>query len=59
MRLLHRRLDAAPRHREFAVALVGPARAADAGRPPGRLRGFFAHTGALDEPYARLSAPPR
>jgi uncharacterized protein (DUF2236 family) len=38
---------------------VRPSRAAHAGGASGRLRGFFAHTGALDEPYKRLARTAR
>jgi uncharacterized protein (DUF2236 family) len=41
-------------HREFAVALSGPRALLMQAAHPVAFEGFFAHTGALDEPYARL-----
>ncbi len=41
-------------HREFAVALSGPRALLMQGAHRVAFEGFFAHTGALDEPYKRL-----
>ena len=41
-------------HREFAVALSGPRALLMQAAHPVSFEGFFAHTGALDEPYERL-----
>jgi uncharacterized protein (DUF2236 family) len=41
-------------HREFAVALSGPRALLMQAAHPVAFEGFFAHTGALDEPYERL-----
>lgn len=41
-------------HREFAVALSGPRALLMQATHPVAFAGFFAHTGALDEPYERL-----
>jgi uncharacterized protein (DUF2236 family) len=42
-------------HREWAVALSGPRALLMQAAHPVAFEGFFAHTGALDEPYERLS----
>jgi uncharacterized protein (DUF2236 family) len=42
-------------HREFAVALSGPRALLMQAAHPVAFEGFFAHTGALDEPYERLA----
>lgn len=42
-------------HREAAVALSGPRALLMQAAHPVAFAGFFAHTGALDEPYQRLS----
>jgi uncharacterized protein (DUF2236 family) len=42
-------------HREFAVALSGPRALLMQAAHPIAFEGFFAHTGALDEPYERLA----
>ncbi|HVF78601.1 MAG TPA: oxygenase MpaB family protein [Solirubrobacteraceae bacterium] len=42
-------------HREFAVALSGPRALLMQAAHPVAFEGFFAHTGALDEPYRRLA----
>lgn len=42
-------------HRENAVALSGPRALLMQATHPVAFAGFFAHTGALDEPYERLS----
>jgi uncharacterized protein (DUF2236 family) len=42
-------------HRENAVALSGPRALLMQAAHPVAFAGFFAHTGALDEPYERLS----
>jgi uncharacterized protein (DUF2236 family) len=42
-------------HREFAVALSGPRTLLMQAAHPVAFEGFFAHTGALDEPYERLA----
>src|SRR4051812_26002442 len=42
-------------HREKAVALAGPRTLLMQAAHPVAFAGFFAHTGALDEPYERLS----
>jgi uncharacterized protein (DUF2236 family) len=42
-------------HREKAVALSGPRALLMQAAHPVAFAGFFAHTGALDEPYERLS----
>ena len=41
-------------HREFAVALSGPRALLMQASHPVAFEGFFAHSGALDEPYERL-----
>jgi len=41
-------------HREFAVALSGPRALLMQAAHPVAFEGFFAHSGALDEPYERL-----
>src|SRR5919107_1543197 len=41
-------------HREMAVALSGPRALLMQATHPVAFEGFFAHTGALDQPYARL-----
>ena len=41
-------------HREVAVALSGPRALLMQAAHPVAFEGFFAHTGALDEPYERL-----
>src|SRR3954466_7176387 len=41
-------------HREFVVGLAGPRTLLLQATHPVAFAGFFAHTGALDEPYARL-----
>ena len=40
--------------RESAVALAGPRTLLMQAAHPVAFAGFFAHTGALDDPYARL-----
>ena len=42
-------------HRENAVALAGPRALLMQATHPVAFAGFFAHTGALDEPYERLN----
>ncbi len=42
-------------HREWAVALSGPRALLMQATHPVAIAGFFAHTGALDEPYERLN----
>src|SRR4051794_9177701 len=42
-------------HRESAVALSGPRALLMQATHPVAYAGFFAHTGALDEPYERLA----
>ena len=42
-------------HREYAVALSGPRALLMQAAHPVAFEGFFAHTGALDEPYERLA----
>jgi len=42
-------------HREFVVGLAGPRTLLLQATHPVAFAGFFAHTGALDEPYLRLS----
>src|SRR3954463_6569679 len=42
-------------HREFVVRVAGPRTLLLPADPPVAVAGFFAHTGALDEPYERLS----
>ena len=42
-------------HREFAVALSGQRALLIQATHPVAFEGFFAHTGALDEPYERLN----
>jgi uncharacterized protein (DUF2236 family) len=42
-------------HREYAVALSGPRALLMQATHPVAFAGFFAHTGALDDPYTRLS----
>ena len=42
-------------HREVAVALSGPRALLMQAAHPVAFEGFFAHTGALDEPYERLA----
>src|SRR6187200_3286231 len=42
-------------HREFVVGLAGPRTLLLQATHPVAFAGFFAHTGALDEPYERLS----
>jgi uncharacterized protein (DUF2236 family) len=42
-------------HREWAVALSGPRALLMQAAHPVAFAGFFAHTGALDEPYERLA----
>ncbi|HWC26934.1 MAG TPA: oxygenase MpaB family protein [Solirubrobacteraceae bacterium] len=42
-------------HREFAVRLSGPRALLMQAAHPVAFEGFFAHTGALDDPYGRLS----
>jgi len=42
-------------HREFVVALSGPRALLMQATHPVAFAGFFAHTGALDEPYERLN----
>ena len=42
-------------HREFAVRLAGPRTLLLQATHPVAFAGFFAHTGALDEPYERLA----
>jgi uncharacterized protein (DUF2236 family) len=41
-------------HREYAVALSGPRALLMQATHPIAFKGFFAHTGALGDPYARL-----
>ena len=43
-------------HREYAVALSGPRALLMQATHPIAFEGFFAHTGALDDPYTRLSS---
>jgi uncharacterized protein (DUF2236 family) len=42
-------------HREFVVGLAGPRTLLLQATHPVAFAGFFAHTGALDEPYERLA----
>src|SRR5687768_5198830 len=42
-------------HRERAVALYGPRALLMQAAHPVAFEGFYAHTGALDEPYERLA----
>src|SRR5215208_4261000 len=42
-------------HREFAVRVAGPRTLLLQATHPVAFEGFFAHTGALDEPYERLA----
>jgi len=42
-------------HREYAVALSGPRALLMQATHPVAFAGFFAHTGALDDPYTRLN----
>src|SRR3954463_1627538 len=42
-------------HREFVVRVAGPRTLLLPADPPVAVAGFFAHTGALDEPYERLA----
>ena len=42
-------------HREYAVALSGPRALLMQATHPVAWAGFFAHTGAMDEPYERLN----
>ena len=42
-------------HREFVVGLAGPRTLLMQATHPVAFAGFFAHTGALDEPYERLA----
>ncbi len=42
-------------HREFVVALSGPRALLMQAAHPVAFEGFFAHSGALDEPYERLA----
>lgn len=42
-------------HREFVVGLAGPRTLLLQASHPVAFAGFFAHTGALDEPYERLA----
>jgi uncharacterized protein (DUF2236 family) len=42
-------------HREYVVALSGPRALLMQAAHPVAFEGFFAHTGALDEPYERLA----
>ena len=42
-------------HRESVVALAGPRALLMQAAHPVAFAGFFAHTGALDEPYERLA----
>src|SRR3954470_13866527 len=42
-------------HREWAVALSGPRALLMQATHPVAFEGFYAHTGALDEPYERLA----
>ena len=44
-------------HRETAVAFSGPRALLMQAAHPVAFEGFFAHTGALDEPYERLARP--
>lgn len=46
-------------HREHAVALSGPRALLMMAAHPVAFAGFFAHTGALDEPYERLERTAR
>jgi uncharacterized protein (DUF2236 family) len=46
-------------HREFAVALSGQRALLMQATHPVAFAGFFAHTGALDEPYERLNRTAR
>ena len=41
-------------HREHVMALAGPRALLMQAAHPVAFAGFFAHTGALDDPYARL-----
>jgi len=41
-------------HREMVVAFAGPRALLMQATHPVAFAGFFAHTGALDEPYERL-----
>src|SRR3954465_11396574 len=44
-------------HREFAVRVAGPRTLLLQATHPVAFAGFFAHTGALDQPYERLARP--
>ena len=46
-------------HREFVVGLAGPRTLLLQATHPVAFAGFFAHTGALDEPYERLARTAR
>ena len=46
-------------HREFVVGLAGPRTLLLQASHPVAFAGFFAHTGALDEPYERLARTAR
>ena len=46
-------------HREFVVGLAGPRTLLLQATHPVAFAGFFAHTGALDEPYERLGRTAR
>jgi len=46
-------------HREFAVRVAGPRTLLLQATHPVAFAGFFAHTGALDEPYERLARTAR
>src|SRR3954449_12243213 len=46
-------------HREFVVGLAGPRTLLLQATHPVAFAGFFAHTGALDEPYERLGRAAR
>jgi uncharacterized protein (DUF2236 family) len=46
-------------HREYAVRLAGPRTLLMQATHPVAFAGFFAHTGALDEPYERLARTAR
>jgi uncharacterized protein (DUF2236 family) len=46
-------------HREYAVRLAGPRTLLLQATHPVAFAGFFAHTGALDEPYERLARTAR
>ena len=46
-------------HREYAVRLAGPRTLLLQAAHPVAFAGFFAHTGALDEPYERLARTAR